>query len=125
VGSRGGSEREVVVEEAWRSRHVVDLNADDAIGRLSGIGTAGRGNEMVRELRKENLLLLRIDNGGVGVDWLPREIQLAKQLVADRGREERPVVALRRLQRSKIWGGGGEDDVAWWESELGRRIGNC
>ena len=31
-GHGGGSEREVVEEEAWRSRRVVDLNADDAIG---------------------------------------------------------------------------------------------
>ena len=30
-GHGGGSEREVE-EEAWRSRRVVDLNADDAIG---------------------------------------------------------------------------------------------
>jgi hypothetical protein len=39
-GHGGGSEREVVVvaeEEAWRSRRVVDLNADDAIG---AVGTA-------------------------------------------------------------------------------------
>jgi len=35
-GHGGGSEREVVEEEAWRSRRVVDLNADDAIGYGGG-----------------------------------------------------------------------------------------
>jgi len=34
-GHGGGSEREVE-EEAWRSRRVVDLNADDAIGHGGG-----------------------------------------------------------------------------------------
>ena len=34
-GHGGGSEREVE-EEAWRSRRVVDLNADDAIGYGGG-----------------------------------------------------------------------------------------
>jgi hypothetical protein len=43
---------------------------------------------------------------GAAAPGLVDGLQLAEQLAADREREERPVVTLRRLQRSQIWGEG-------------------
>jgi hypothetical protein len=42
----------VVVEEAWRSRRVVDLNADDAIGE---VGTARRRKRKRRGNREKKM----------------------------------------------------------------------